>query len=80
MTRNSKESLSTRLLPRTPGCFGLCITTTALKDNSQLTEEVRTPQEVDDGGVSGAGGVGTNSNESSGTDSPMVIELILILI
>lgn len=38
----------------------------------QLTEEVLTPQAVEEGGVSGAGGVWMNSNESSETDSPIV--------
>jgi hypothetical protein len=39
-------------------------------------EEVLTPQAVDDGRVSGAGGVLMNSNESSKTDSPIVSKIM----
>ena len=45
-----------------PNCYG----------GFKLTEEVLTPQTVDDGGVSGAVGVLKNSNESSKTGSPIV--------
>jgi len=36
-------------------------------------EEVLTPQDIEEGGVSGGEGVGINSNESSETDSPIVL-------